>query len=233
MLHFRYKCDTGFEFSQVGDNTKDTLACLPSGQWETLLPQCLPITCPDPPPVRNAIAVGEGRTYLSPVTYSCLPGFLPSGKNIIECEANKDWSAGSKFSCSPVKCGEPPPFQNGAIEGNDYYFNNIISYQCHPGYILNGEDNRKCQENATWSGEDPSCNAVSCGDLSPIANGNVNYKDVTYQSTAKYTCHPGFELKGSEEIVCEATSSWQPDPPTCDPRPCPVPQDITFGTYAV
>ncbi|XP_055886163.1 sushi, von Willebrand factor type A, EGF and pentraxin domain-containing protein 1-like [Biomphalaria glabrata] len=229
----RYKCDTGFEFSQVGDNTKDTLACLPSGQWETLLPQCLPITCPDPPPVRNAIAVGEGRTYLSPVTYSCLPGFLPSGKNIIECEANKDWSAGSKFSCSPVKCGEPPPFQNGAIEGNDYYFNNIISYQCHPGYILNGEDNRKCQENATWSGEDPSCNAVSCGDLSPIANGNVNYKDVTYQSTAKYTCHPGFELKGSEEIVCEATSSWQPDPPTCDPRPCPVPQDITFGTYAV
>ena len=30
-------------------------------------------------------------------------------------------------------------------------------YECSPGFTLVGDDNRVCQENSTWSGEEPKC----------------------------------------------------------------------------
>ncbi|CAL1545259.1 unnamed protein product [Lymnaea stagnalis] len=169
---------------------------------------------------------------MSQVTYTCLPGFLPSGKNVIECEQTRDWSP-TTFSCTPVDCGVPAKIDHGTLAVGSFIYNSLASYQCQQGYTLDGDEDRRCQEDGTWSGGNPVCNPVSCGALAPITNGKVIYNEVTFSSTAEYTCDAGFELRGSPEINCEASGLWAPEPPTCQPRACPMPQDVDFGSYTI
>ncbi|CAL1545258.1 unnamed protein product, partial [Lymnaea stagnalis] len=46
-----YQCDYGHEFNTAVPNTRGSLACLPTGNWEPDLPVCGPVRCPDPPPI--------------------------------------------------------------------------------------------------------------------------------------------------------------------------------------
>ncbi|XP_059167874.1 sushi, von Willebrand factor type A, EGF and pentraxin domain-containing protein 1-like [Physella acuta] len=223
----RYQCDTGFEF-RAGISS---ISCLPTGNWDTVLPVCLSITCPDPPLITNAVSVGTDRTYGAVVNYTCLPGFkssVPSAQ--IKCELTKDWSS-TRFRCTEVDCGAPAEIPNGIISGDTYVFKNYVLYQCNQGYTLTGPERRVCQENGQWSDTHPVCSPVVCGNLTAVLNGQVVYTAMTYLSTARFACDRGFELRGAQEITCMASGQWVPDPPECVPRSCPTPQDILFGSF--
>ncbi|CAG5134438.1 unnamed protein product, partial [Candidula unifasciata] len=227
----RYQCDFGYEFNPDVPGANRAVACLPSGEWETELPICIPIKCPDPPIVPNAVASGQDRTFLSVVNYTCNPGYEPVGKSVIKCEEKKDWSS-LTFKCVPLDCGQPPALRHGSITGDIYKYNYIIDYQCTTGYVLVGEESRRCEESGKWSGSNPVCQPVSCGDVPSITNGQVTSTTTTYLSAVQYLCDPGFVIQGSSEIICDASGLWVPEAPTCEPRACQQPVDIDFGSFS-
>lgn len=230
VLFFRYQCNFGYELKLDAPNAKNGISCQPSGEWESNVPVCSPITCPDPPAVYNGIANGQGRTFQSMINYTCLPGYEPVGKGVIKCEETRDWSS-LTFKCVPLDCGKPPTFNHGTITGDIYKYNYRISYQCSTGYVIVGEQDRRCGEDGKWSGSDPMCQPVSCGDVPGITNGQVTSRATTYLNTVQYLCDPGFVIQGSSEIICDASGQWVPEAPTCEPRPCPQPVDVDFGSF--
>ena len=46
---------------------------------------------------------------------------------------------------------------NVSIKPPDRLFNSMATHDCAAGFALVGDDIRICQENSTWSGEDPKC----------------------------------------------------------------------------
>ncbi len=59
---------------------------------------------------------------------------------------------------------------------------------------------------------------MDCGALnSSIINGTVDTSSGTvFMSTAKYTCHIGYILNGTETRTCSTDGIWVPAEPSCD-----------------
>ena len=53
---------------------------------------------------------------------------------------------------------------------------------------------------------------VDCGPLNQPANGKVTLNKTVFQSTANYTCDPGFRLVGNATRVCQADGAWSESP---------------------
>ena len=56
-----------------------------------------------------------------------------------------------------VDCGHPGVPANGDVVFDDTLEGTVASYSCKGGYTINGNDQRVCQSNATWSGTIPTC----------------------------------------------------------------------------
>ena len=58
---------------------------------------------------------------------------------------------------------------------------------------------------------------VDCGSLEDPDNGQVDFSNTTFESTANYTCNMGYRLSnGNTSRTCEATEEWSGDPPSCE-----------------
>ena len=56
-----------------------------------------------------------------------------------------------------VDCGPPPPPENGSVTYDDTSEGSVANYFCNFGFRLDGDDQRVCQANKTWSGVVPMC----------------------------------------------------------------------------
>ena len=60
-----------------------------------------------------------------------------------------------------VNCGPLSNIPNGAVDtsgGTNYKCTAV--YTCDTGYVLNGNIKRTCQEDANWSGSEPTCDGM-------------------------------------------------------------------------
>ena len=58
---------------------------------------------------------------------------------------------------------------------------------------------------------------VDCGTLEDLDNGQVEFSNTTFESTANYTCDLGYRLSnGNITRTCEANGNWSGDPPSCE-----------------
>ena len=46
---------------------------------------------------------------------------------------------------------------NGEVQASDQSFGHVATYSCNEGYALIGDNSRRCQASARWSGEEPEC----------------------------------------------------------------------------
>ena len=61
-----------------------------------------------------------------------------------------------------------------------------------------------------------SLTAVDCGNLTDLANGQVNHTcGTTNGQTATYSCNTGYNLVGDSTRTCQATGNWSGSAPTC------------------
>lgn len=56
-----------------------------------------------------------------------------------------------------VSCGWLPTPRNGKKDGTNYLQGSTVSFSCNEGFILYGSKERTCQNDGTWTGEQPFC----------------------------------------------------------------------------
>ncbi|XP_010722466.1 membrane cofactor protein isoform X2 [Meleagris gallopavo] len=110
-----------------------------------------------------------------------------------------------------------------------------VRYTCRPGYrkIPGMPDNRVCGKNSTWSQIETFCKAKSCMHPGELEYGFVNVTDLTFGSTATFSCEKGYRLYGRSQISCvikDKGVDWDGNLPLCD-IPCGPPPSIANGHY--
>ena len=56
-----------------------------------------------------------------------------------------------------TQCPELPPLVNGQIIIPGLDVGSVVTYTCFPGYTTQGNSQRTCQSDGTWSGTPPIC----------------------------------------------------------------------------
>nr|XP_033465702.1 sushi, von Willebrand factor type A, EGF and pentraxin domain-containing protein 1 isoform X2 [Epinephelus lanceolatus] len=234
-----YSCFPGFQL--VG---QDHLTCEEFG-WSSSVPVCVPSDCGLPPHIDfgEYVRVGGGSdigTLATPldlsflhgtfIEYRCHKGYDLTNPTRLVCQEDGGWN-GTAPSCVPAECETPPGPEHGWVNVTDTSLGSMVKYTCEDGYELEGEPVRQCVSGRLWTNDAPVCRPVSCGDPGTIANGTAHGGAFVYPEVLHYECSPGFVLKGSDTIACQADGKWNGLKPRCEPVSCgppKVPSDIAF-----
>ncbi|KAH9498862.1 hypothetical protein Btru_004888, partial [Bulinus truncatus] len=157
------------------------------------------------------------------------------------CEDSGVWNWGSESftrypKCQVVYCGVPHAIRNGFIAKlNNATYESIVTYSCFEGFQMEGSNVSSCQPDGTWS-PPGSCEAEKCKDLQQIPNGELNFffgsnSSLSFGTIVNFTCKPGYDLIGSQQIVCLFEKNWSDSPPECKKLTCSLP-NVQRGYYS-
>ncbi|XP_047361548.1 sushi, von Willebrand factor type A, EGF and pentraxin domain-containing protein 1-like isoform X4 [Vespa velutina] len=181
-----FKCDSGFRL--VGEKY---LTCLETGIWNHDNPVCIPYSCPPP--------------------MNCQRNYILEGTETLTCHSNGTWSA--MPSCKHVTCRKPTLPVTAVLKQNetDYNVDDIINFECIPGYRIFGQSTAKCLPNGKWSKMRGRCSKISCG--KPVVPPGIIVQGPSYlfREQLAYICPNGKKV-GS--ITCKSDGKWS-DPPQC------------------
>uniref|UniRef100_A0AAV2LT87 CUB and Sushi multiple domains 1 n=1 Tax=Knipowitschia caucasica TaxID=637954 RepID=A0AAV2LT87_KNICA len=212
------------------------LTCQHDGRWDRPVPRCLVISCGDPGVPPNAVVSGtHSWTYGSVLRYSCLPGGVLVGNTTRNCQEDATWSGAPPYctGVSPGICGDPGMPPHGArLGGEEFKTKSLLRFSCEAGFNLIGSAERTCLHNGTWSGTQPLCQAVSCGNPGTPAHGRIIFTDgITFGSSVAYACWDGFKTSGLTTRHCTTNGTWTGQPPDCTVISCGDPGPIANGIY--
>ena len=190
-------------------------------------------------------------------TYSCLEGHELRGDEQRNCQSDGTWSGDEPFCqsrakvalsfecgceyhvffCTVIDCGPLSNPDNGQVEFDSTTVGEVATYSCLEGHELRGDEQRNCQSDGTWSGDEPFCQSrakvalsfecgceycvflctvVDCGNLLSPSMGSVTFSSgMTFGSTASFECDSGYMLVGEEELTCQADGQWSGEEPIC------------------
>ena len=141
------------------------------------------------------------------------------------------------LAVSTITCTDLTAPANGMIGYNvatsltPWPENTVATYTCVTGYMLDGDMTRTCEATGSWSGSDTTCEStlfvaytvsilsavVTCPPLTNPDKGMVSVPNNNFESTATYTCVPGYTVSGGDmPRTCEATMMWSGAAPTCE-----------------
>uniref|UniRef100_A0A669CBN4 CUB and Sushi multiple domains 3 n=1 Tax=Oreochromis niloticus TaxID=8128 RepID=A0A669CBN4_ORENI len=220
-----YDCNPGYYLFG-----SPVLTCQPTGQWDKPLPECIDCGHPDK------------FTFGSTVRYSCLGGRQLKGESSRTCQLNGMWSAPMPFCSGDTtgSCGDPGIPSHGSREQTDFRIRSKVYFSCSEGYELIGSSERMCFPNGTWSGTQPFCKPVQCGNPGTPSNGKVFRLDgTTFSHSVIYSCMDGYLLTGPTTRQCQANGTWSGTQPNCTMINCGDPgvpanglrygEDFTIG----
>nr|XP_043878628.1 sushi, von Willebrand factor type A, EGF and pentraxin domain-containing protein 1 isoform X4 [Solea senegalensis] len=239
-----YSCFPGFQL--VG---QDHLTCEEFG-WSSAIPVCVLSDCGLPPHIDfgeyvrvqeagSVVPSKDTGTLASPdlsflhgslIEYRCHNGYDLTSPVRLVCQEDGGWNGTAPY-CVPAECETPPSPEHGWVNVTDTSLGSMVKYTCEEGYELQGEPVRQCVSGRLWTNKAPVCRPISCGDPGAIANGTVHGGFLVYPEVLHYECRPGFVLKGSDTIACQADGKWNGQKPHCEPLSCGPPKlpiDITF-----
>ncbi|XP_058522650.1 CUB and sushi domain-containing protein 1 [Ochotona princeps] len=222
-----YHCKKGFYL--LGSSA---LTCTASGLWDRSLPKCLAISCGHPGVPANAVLIGERFTYGATVHYTCSGDHSLVGNSTRVCQEDSHWS-GALPHCTgnnPGFCGDPGTPAHGSRLGDEFKTKSLLRFSCEVGYQLRGSAERTCLGNGSWSGLQPVCEAVSCGNPGTPANGMILSSDgVLFSSSVIYACWEGYKTAGLMTRHCTANGTWTGTAPDCTIVSCGDPGTLANG----
>ncbi|XP_078663210.1 E-selectin-like [Branchiostoma floridae x Branchiostoma belcheri] len=141
-----FTCNTGYNL--VGPST---LTCLEDGTWDGSPPTCeaVQLQCPTLTPPLN------GYLDLYGTSFRCHAGYNLVGPSTLTCLENGTWD-GNPPTCEVVQCPVLAAPENGEKTGGNSY-QDVVTFTCDPGYVLDGSSSLTCGADATWSGVVPDC----------------------------------------------------------------------------
>uniref|UniRef100_A0A3Q1CLJ1 CUB and Sushi multiple domains 2 n=1 Tax=Amphiprion ocellaris TaxID=80972 RepID=A0A3Q1CLJ1_AMPOC len=218
----RFVCNTGYVLQGAVKSV-----CQANGQWSNALPRCKIVNCTEPGHVENSIRQvlpsGPHRySFQTTVSYRCNPGYYLLGTSSISCQGDGTWDR-SLPKCLLVLCDRPsmPPYAQ--ISGDRRTVGSVIRYSCIGQRTIIGNTTRMCQLDGQWSGSPPHCSGESaglCGDPGVPVHGIRLGEEFTVGSVVRFSCEPGYMLKGSPERTCLANGTWLGTQPECHVISC-------------
>ncbi|XP_037529737.1 CUB and sushi domain-containing protein 3 isoform X2 [Rhipicephalus sanguineus] len=225
-----YECPTGSLL--VGTASRK---CATSGFWTGAAPSCKYLDCGAPDPVDNGrIVLLHGRTtYNATVEYVCDTNYTLVGQPRRICGPEGRWN-GTKPSCLQSYCTMLSPVPSSSLDVQGRRYGDRAHYKCDIGHKLIGNDTRYCQLGGTWSGDDPTCKYIDCGEPRPLEDGDVYLVNgtSTYLSVSRYSCGDNFTLNGVDTRTCLETGLWSDVEPSCEMISCGEPE-IPLGGYVI
>ncbi|XP_023687916.2 CUB and sushi domain-containing protein 2 isoform X1 [Paramormyrops kingsleyae] len=195
-----------------------TLACQGDGTWDRALPKCLLVLCDRPSVPPYAQISGDRRTVGSVIRYSCAGRRQVVGNTTRMCQLDGHWS-GSLPHCSgdsPGLCGDPGVPVHGIRLGEQFSTGSVVRFSCEPGYALKGAPERTCLANGTWTGIQPECHVVSCGNPGTPRNAQVVFHDgLVFSRSITYACREGYYSTGLLTRHCTVNGTWTGTMPEC------------------
>uniref|UniRef100_UPI00398E48DB complement decay-accelerating factor-like isoform X2 n=1 Tax=Pristiophorus japonicus TaxID=55135 RepID=UPI00398E48DB len=139
----------------------------------------------------------------------------------------------ASVSQTPDQCNLPPNVAFAEltmkfITQQNFFVNNIVYYQCIPGYIWNNStpDFIKCQPNLNWSELLISCKPKVCGDPLAILDGYYTVTGRSIGHKVTYYCNKGYELLGKRNALC-TNNGWSKMIPECSHLPSTITTTIS------
>ncbi|PNI20363.1 CSMD2 isoform 5 [Pan troglodytes] len=224
-------------YSCIGKRTlvgNSTRMCGLDGHWTGSLPHCSGTSvgvCGDPGIPAHGIRLGDSFDPGTVMRFSCEAGHVLRGSSERTCQANGSWS-GSQPECGVISCGNPGTPSNARVVFSDgLVFSSSIVYECREGYYATGLLSRHCSVNGTWTGSDPECLVINCGDPGIPANGLRLGNDFRYNKTVTYRCVPGYMMESHRVSVlsCTKDRTWNGTKPVCKALMCKPPPLIPNG----
>uniref|UniRef100_UPI00358FCE16 CUB and sushi domain-containing protein 3-like n=1 Tax=Myxine glutinosa TaxID=7769 RepID=UPI00358FCE16 len=216
-----YQCKSGYQL--LGSST---LTCLATGLWDFALPECTALNCGHPGIPPDGTLSGENFTFGASVTYACRDDRKLVGSTRRHCQANGVWTR-SLPHCSGTSggsCGDPGIPAHGARQGGNFRSSGILHFSCQFGHSLHGSQRRICLANGTWTGSQPECHAVSCGNPGVPSNGYaVHIEGIHLGNTASYACREGYWMLGPPVRTCGLNGTWNGQLPHCREVNCGEP----------
>nr|XP_017203309.1 complement receptor type 1 [Oryctolagus cuniculus] len=247
-----FVCDEGFHLK--GSSVSHCVLVGTRSLWNSSVPVCEQIFCPNPPAILNGRHTGPPLgdiPYGKEVSYTCDSHpeggmtFSLIGKSTIRCMSDSQgkgvWS-GPAPHCElliPVgRCSIPEQFPFASpttpIDMSEFPVGTSLNYECGPGY-LGGTFSITCLENLVWSSTEDTCRRKSCGTPPEPFNGMVHINtDTQFGSIINYSCNEGYRLVGSPTAACLLLGSsvaWDKEAPICETISCEPPPVISNGTF--
>ncbi|XP_076368032.1 sushi, von Willebrand factor type A, EGF and pentraxin domain-containing protein 1-like isoform X3 [Tachypleus tridentatus] len=223
-----YKCDENYRI--IGPNNR---RCLDNGTWSGKNPKCIEISCGSPDKLDSMTVIkGDIFTVGRIVAYSCIEGYKVVGQSVRSCLKSGQWSEQTPF-CQLVDCGHPTivPNGDGFLMNGTTTYESVVEYKCSPEYRMVGHPLRHCLASGSWSGQEPKCILVDCGQPRVITNGQGHLMNGTtiFQAMVKYTCLRGYRIVGNPVRQCLSSGNWSGEEPMCIVVDCGQPAVITNG----
>ncbi|CAK8674354.1 unnamed protein product [Clavelina lepadiformis] len=220
-----YTCDVGYDLRGNPSST-----CLVIGRWSNALPNCRIRRCVhrDVPQHSTANPNKSQWVYGDRVTYTCDRGYELSGSAESRCTSSGRWSD-PLSTCTIRSCEHPTPPRNvdkiRPANKMSWVYEDTITYGYSRGYRLNGARTLSCTEDGTWSHPVPTCQQITCERSDPDFGESIPRKErYIFEEKITYSCNEGLDLEGAIRSICQASGSWNNDPPNCylpDRNPCP------------
>ncbi|RWR99473.1 P-selectin-like isoform X1, partial [Dinothrombium tinctorium] len=214
----KFSCKNGFSLSSSA-----SLQCLPSAQWSSSPPSCVPANCPPLKKPKNAEMnkVCSSGIHGGTCSFSCKTCFNLVGQQKLRCE-NGVWND-SPPKCVLISCPKLSPPSNGEIEGqcDPGICGSECKFSCKNGFTLLGSASIRCLPNTKWSSFPSSCVPSNCSSLTNPSNGKMDgVCSGIHSGTCSFSCNTCFNLVGQQDLKCE-NGSWNNSPPKCSLISCP------------
>ncbi|XP_065505748.1 complement receptor type 1 [Caloenas nicobarica] len=230
-----FQCDFGYALKGSQESQ-----CQFGGTWDPPVPICEKmLQCPSPPNIKNGQHASKDVKVFIPgisVKYYCDPGYVLTGKTTVSCLTSGTWSIPYPH-CEVINCASPT-IQNGDVaEGQSAVYppGANVTFQCHPGFVLRGSNEAKCQLGGHWAPAVPTCEpALPCPPPPVIAHATHSAElgtNFTSGMSVSYSCNPGYLLVGEAQLNCTSSGAWSIPAPRCEGRLCPSPSAIDHGQH--
>src|SRR5260370_86042 len=154
-----YSCAAGYALTGMATRT-----CQIDHNWSGAAPTCKTRTCGQLTAPDNGSVDVPSMNYGAVATYSCKPGFGPSGSSTRTCQADGTWT-GTEPSCVLANCPALASPAGGMVSAPTLTFGATATCTGSTWYDRAGAATRTCQNDGTWSGTAPTCVVQDCGAL--------------------------------------------------------------------
>ncbi|OCU00923.1 sushi, von Willebrand factor type A, EGF and pentraxin domain-containing protein 1 isoform X1 [Xenopus laevis] len=227
-----YKCKEGYTL--VGP---DTISCLSSGKWSGHIPQCMAVSCDEPPNVDHASSHSSHRLFGDTAYYYCSDGYSMVDNAQMLCNTEGNWVPPESKeipNCIADFCERPPSVAHSILESVNkakFVSGSTVSFKCMEGFVLNTTARIECVRGGQWipSPLTIQCIPVRCGEPPSIKNGYVSGTNYSFGSVVAYSCDKGYYIKGEKKRTCLASGEWSGRLPACHPGSCDDPPKLENG----